>query len=109
MNVRYSSAFKTTIKAEGITQAEVIEAMHVIEEDAAGRPHPLYLNKDCEAIRDTGLIWYRLKPKHAQYRIVYSVQRAEKTITVEGIFRRNARTYTRIMHLFKATPEPNQP
>ena len=109
MKVRFSTAVMTIIKAEGITRQEVVEALQALEAAAAGMPKPLHLNQHIEAIRDTNLTWYRLKPKGAAYRIVFSLQRAQDTLTVEGIFRRDALTYTRIARLYKATPERDQP
>ncbi len=100
MKIKYRHSVYDTIQSEGITKAEVAEAIRIIEDAAAGKPKPLHLNLNIEAIRDTNLTWYRLKPKGATYRIAFSVDRNADTLIVEGIFRRDAHTYDRIKRLF---------
>ena len=109
MKVRFSTAVMSIVKAEGITSAEVAEAVQVLEAAAVGIPRPLHLNQNIEAIRDTNLNWYRLKPKHAAYRIAFSFQRDKDTLVVEGIFRRDATTYQRIAKLYDSSPRKHQP
>ncbi len=108
MKIVYRRSVQETIKAEGLTAQEVTEALRAIQDAAAGKPKPLHLNLNIEAIRDTNLQWYRLKPKGAKYRIVFSLQRKQDTLTVEGIFRRDALTYQRIKHLYHATTDKTQ-
>ena len=109
MKVQYDSSVKHTIRAEGLTAQEVAEAIQIIEAAAVGKPRPLHLNESIEAIRVTNLNWYRLKPKHAAYRIVFSLRRDQDALVVEGIFRRDDTTYKRIAQIYNTSPRKNQP
>lgn len=108
MKIKYRRSVERTIESEGLTKAEVVEAMRIIEDAAAGKPKPLHLNLTIEAIRDTNLTWYRLKPKGATYRIVFSVDRSADTLVVRGIFRRDDHTYDRIKQLFDEAHKADQ-
>src|SRR5258707_9521207 len=104
--VRYTNRLLEIARREGITTAELAEAIRAIQEAAGDPTKPLHRNVKQEPVTCTQSLWYRFRPsKAAHYRVVYSLQRSTGHLTVEGVFRRDGRTYGRIAQLFNETPD----
>lgn len=104
--VRFSKHLLEIAKREGITAQEIAEAVQAIQEAATDPARPLHRNVKQEPVTCTQSTWYRFRPnKAAKYRVVYSLQRSTGHLTVEGVFRRDDRTYDRIAQLFNKTFE----
>lgn len=108
--VRVSAKLLDIVEREGIIQDEIAEALAAVDEAATETTKPIGLQSTVETITTTNSIWYRLRPaKAVKYRIVFSLQRKSGYLTVEGIFRRDDKTYLRIKTLYDNTPERGQP